>query len=399
MQESYRNNRKTMSYKPVLKKSRFIKRCFRRVRKYYYFIIDNIFGAKLFILRALKIISKQKVFDEKEAKKILLIRMDRIGDFILTTPAFRSIREKYHDTKISLLIPSYLKDLAVNNPCIDEVLIYQGMNSYSGVIKVLKKKSFDLVIIFHPSFKLNLLSFFIKAKWRIGYKAHGGGFLLSNGLVDDRDKRVRHEVESALEIAGIAGAKTEDKSLVLNISNENKQWADKWLESKGINSNEKFAVIHSGSNQPYIRWKKEGFSQVADWIIDNKIFKIIIIGGAKEEGVIDEVVKGMKHIPIVLNNISLGQLSAVMGRSSLFIGNSTGPMHIASALKVPVVAIFGNIHPLDSYQEWGPWSKNSIIVSKDLDCDFCHPGDCKSFDCMELITAEDVIKAIKNILK
>ena len=74
-------------------------------------------------------------------------------------------------------------------------------------------------------------------------------------------------------------------------------------------------------------------------------------------------------------------------------------MHIAAALGVPVVAIFGNIHPLDSYQEWGPWGEGHIVVSKNLDCKNCHPGDCKTFDCMNLITPEDVLRAAEKQMK
>ncbi len=90
----------------------------------------------------------------------------------------------------------------------------------------------------------------------------------------------------------------------------------------------------------------------------------------------------------------LTELVSVIKKCSLFIGNGTGPMHIASALHVPVVAIFGTIHPLDSYKAWGPWGNNHTIVSKDMDCKNCHPSDCKTFDCMNLITANEVLNAV-----
>jgi ADP-heptose:LPS heptosyltransferase len=74
-------------------------------------------------------------------------------------------------------------------------------------------------------------------------------------------------------------------------------------------------------------------------------------------------------------------------------------MHIAAALEVPVVAIFGNIHPLDSYLEWGPWGEGHIVVSKNLNCPDCHPSDCKTFDCMKLISASEVLAAALKQLK
>jgi ADP-heptose:LPS heptosyltransferase len=97
--------------------------------------------------------------------------------------------------------------------------------------------------------------------------------------------------------------------------------------------------------------------------------------------------------------LQLTQLVSLIKKCHLFIGNSTGPMHIAAAIGVPVVAIFGNIHPLDSYLEWGPWGEGHIVVSKNLNCPDCHPGNCRAFSCMELITAEEVFAAAKKQIK
>ena len=105
----------------------------------------------------------------------------------------------------------------------------------------------------------------------------------------------------------------------------------------------------------------------------------------------------MKNKPVLFLDRPLTELVSLIKRSRLFIGNSTGPMHIASALKVPVVAIFGPVHPLDSYQEWGPWGPGHIVVSKNLNCLDCHPSDCREFKCMDLITVDEVMAAVDKL--
>lgn len=106
----------------------------------------------------------------------------------------------------------------------------------------------------------------------------------------------------------------------------------------------------------------------------------------------------MEEKPFEARDMTLTQLVSLIKRGHLFIGNSTGPMHIAAALEVPVIAIFGTMHPLDSYKEWGPWGEKHIIISKELECGDCHPSDCKTFDCMKLISSEEVSKAAKKII-
>jgi heptosyltransferase-2 len=106
----------------------------------------------------------------------------------------------------------------------------------------------------------------------------------------------------------------------------------------------------------------------------------------------------MKMKPVYFTGVSITQLIAIIKSCDLFIGNSTGPMHIAAAVGVPVIAIFGSQHPLDSYHEWGPWSDKSIVISKDTDCPECHPTDCINFDCMNNIEAVEILEAAQNLL-
>ena len=322
-------------------------------------------------------------------KKVLIIRLDRIGDLVLSTPAIRAVRTGFPQAEIHLLVSEYTKDLVDNSPNINKLLI-DGRDGLGG--------DYDLAFALHPGFKQNYLTFKSGAKMRAGYSGRGGSFFLTHKIEDDRATRIRHEVESALEIVGLLGCGTENRDLEITITEGGERLADEFLKKNGLSDKDLIIGIHPGSRQHYIRWKKERFAGVADKLTGTYNAKILLFGGGSEDSLVKSVVQLMKKKPVVAFDLPLLQLVSLIKRCRLFISNSTGPMHIAAALKVPVTAIFGNMHPLDSYQEWGPWGEGHMIVSKDLKCPDCHPTDCRTFDCMTLITEEDVLNAVAGQL-
>jgi len=362
----------------------------RVLRGSFYRIFDFL-GDKIFlILRAFHLLPPSEEFDKKIVKKILIIRLDRIGDVILSTPAIRAVRETFPKAEIHLLVKDYTKDLLVNNPNINRLLIFK---------KDSVSKNYDIAIALHPGITQNYLTFRSGAEHRVGYIGWGGGFFLTHPLKDDRLTRVRHEVESALEVVGAVRCKTEDKRLDISITEEGEKFAEDFFKENNLSSNEPAVAIHPGARQEYIKWKKEGFADVADRLIKYKNAKVILIGSSEEEQLVKDTAVLMVEKPIFAVGLRLTQLVSLVKKCSLFIGNSTGPMHIAAALDIPVVAIFGAVHPLDSYQEWGPWSEKHIVVSKNLNCPHCHPTDCKTFECLKLISVENVVDAAEELLE
>lgn len=374
--------------KIIVKKSglRGLSRYVRKIRKACYYLFDAI-GYILFF--PVFLISAGKKDAKGKINKILVIRIDRIGDVLLSTPAIRAVRETFPAAEISLLVSAYTKDLVVDSPDIDKLLIY-GQDRVSS--------NYDLAFALHSGLRQNYLTFTSGARIRVGYTGWGGGFFLTRKLVDDREKRIRHEVESALEVVGSIGCTTQDKSLRISVTKEGEEFAEEYLQQHQFNKEDIIVVVHPGARQDYIRWEKRGFAAVADRLIKEEKAKVILIASRSEQQLMEEVVSLMREKPFFAIGLSLAQLVSLIKRCRLFIGNSTGPMHIAAALKVPVVAIFGNIHPLDSYQEWGPWGEGHIVVSRNLNCSDCHPSDCKTFDCLQLISAEEVLEAARQQL-
>lgn len=342
------------------------------------------------------LLPKDRKTEDFRRSKILAIRLDRIGDLILTTPALRAVKEAYPKAYLAVLVRGYTKDLIEGLSFIDEVIIFERF-SKKELMGYLKESHFDVSLGFHPDSFVNYLPWRAGIPFRIGYKFCGSGIFLTQSLPDDRDRRIRHEVASALEIAAKIGARPARMSLSIAVHPESERFAEDFFKGNDLVGKEA-VVLHPGARQPYIRWDKKRFAEVADRLVKEARVGVILVGSAQEEGLVKEVKGLMKEECVVAAGLGLGDLVSVIKRARLFIGNSTGPMHIAAALKVPVVAIFGNIHPRDSFQEWGPWGEGHIVVRKDLSCPSCHPGDCRTYACMDAVTVDDVFQAASKIL-
>lgn len=338
-----------------------------------------------------------EIVDKNRVQRILAIRLDRIGDLVLTTPAIRGLKETFPKAYLAVLVKKYTQEVVKGLPFIDEVIVMEDFKKRRDLAAYIKSLHFDVSLGFHPGFFINFLPWAAGIPDRVGYQYGGSALFLTHGVADDRYRRSRHEVESALEITALLGVVLKDQSLSIALQKESEIFAEDFFKKNDL-VGKKVVMIHPGSRQPYIRWDKKRFSELADRLVCEKQMVVILAGSGQEAGLIDEVAGAMTEKSVAATDLSLSRLVSIMKRCVLFIGNSTGPMHIAAALKVPVVAIFGAAHPKDSYQEWGPWEERCAVVSKEMNCRHCHPGDCSTLECMEQIIVEDVYNAAVKLL-
>lgn len=366
-------------------------RAARFLRAFVFGLLDSSAGAIKSCARM------SSVFDRTRVKRILAIRLDRIGDVVLTTPALRAIKETYPACRLTVLVRRSTRDLLLGLPYIDELLCIDDF-SRAYLIAYLRDQHFDVSLAFHPDILTNFIAWQARAAYRVGYAYSGTGLFLTREIIDDRVQRERHEVLSALEVAAAIGVRTTDMSLGISVLPESEAFAASFFQKNGL-SVSGVVAIHPGSRQPYIRWQKEKFAQVADRLFDERKLKSLIIAGPKEEGLAQDVIRLMKTPAVIASGLPLGHLAALMKGCALFVGNSTGPMHMAAALKVPVVAVFGSSHPLDSSVAWGPWGQGHAVVARDAGCRTCHPGDCFSYVCLEKVSVDDVVDVARRCLK
>ncbi len=362
---------------------------FLRLLRFFGYAVIDIAG---WVLLGLPILCmRSRVLKADQVKKILIIRLDRVGDVILSTPAIRAVRESYPDSNIDLLVAPYTKDLVVGNRNVDRVIVFgcEGLD-----------KDYDVAIALHPGLAQNYLVFKSGAAWRVGYTGWGGSFFLTHRVKDDRAVRVRHEVISALEVVGRVGCVTKDVTLEVSQTAQGDREAREFLDTNGIRPQEPYVVIHPGARQEHIRWYHDRFAQVADRIAGERGIKVVITGGPLESGLVKQVKGLMRREAVYTTGLSLTGMVSLLKGSKLFVGNSTGPMHIAAALQIPVVAVIGTMHPLDSFQVWGPWGTTNIVLHKDMECKECHPSNCSTnYECLGQISVEEVFDAALNLLK
>ncbi len=339
-------------------------------------------------------------------KRILILRTDRIGDVLLSTPVIKAVREKYPQAFIAMVVSPYAKDVVEGNLYLDEVIIYDKdgkHKSWERTIKFahnLEKKRFDLAIILHPTNRVHLLSFLAGIGKRVGYDRKLG-FLLTDRITHTKERGEKHELEYNLDLLRYLGINVEDKNIFMPIKKESEEWVDDFFKQEGIRGSDKLLAINPAASCPSKIWPFERFAEVADRLAQKNGFKILVVSGSKDLLIAQNVIKNMRSSVISLaGKTSVSQLASLLKRCSLFISNDSGPVHIASAVGTPVISIFGRKQKGLSPKRWGPVGQRDKFLHKDAGCIECLAHNCKKqFACLKAISVNDVVSCADSILK
>jgi ADP-heptose:LPS heptosyltransferase len=348
-------------------------------------------------LEALAALFSRHPQDSGPAQRVLAVRLDRVGDIVLTTPALQIIKEACPRGHLAVLVRRAVKDLIDGLPFIDEIIVREDF-SFGALVRRLREGRFDAAVGFHPGFFVNVLGWFAGVPRRIGYRYYGSEVFLTQSIPDDREVRVRHEADSACEVTVPLGVTCAQKGLAVAVRQEAERFAEEFFRRHQL-AGERTVLIHPGSRQAYIRWGEARFGAVADRLMEEQGVRVILLAGPGEGALVSRVTSHMKREAVVASELTLAQAVSVIKRCRLFIGNSTGPMHIAAALNVPIVAVFGSRHPLDSVTAWGPREVPHTVLQADCGRPACHPGDCRDYVCMDRIGVDDVVRAAQEHLR
>lgn len=345
---------------------------------------------------------------DKSCKNLLVRVVNWIGDGVMTLPALRALRKAMPETKISLLVKPWVSPLFEKDPNIDEIIIYG--DEYKGAIgkvklsRVLNKKGFCGAILFQNAFDAALIAFLAGIKERAGYNRDGRGFLLTTAVPLPQNEDKVHQIYYYLNLLQQLGiqAKFSDPYIYLKL--------DERLHAREMLKDMKKPILGINPGATYgsaKRWFPDRFAEIANWFISETDGSAVIFGGKTEVNIADEIYK--KVIPdfrtsnsllSLAGKISLRELISLIAECDVFITNDSGPMHIAYAVRTPLVAIFGSTDP----QLTGPPPRvdgnNSVVITPDLSCSPCFERTCKNNDmrCMYAITSDDVYYGIKRVL-
>ena len=327
-------------------------------------------------------------------RRILIIRNDGIGDVLNSTPAISALRDAYRDAHISVVVKPPGAEMLRLNPHVDKVLIYDADNmslrSRWRFLRQLRAERYDMAVVLRNASQSNFMAYFSGARYRIGRRSERKrfSFTLTHGVNFHDPKGTKHETERNMDVARLAGVGDGSRELVLRLSEEERAWARDFLP---VVTPRVLVGIHPGGSSFDKLWPAENFAHIANRLIQDFGAKIALFGGRGEEDLVRSIQDKMTHPPVLATGIQLRQFAALVAECSLFLCNDSGPMHIAAALKVPTVAIFG---PTD-HVRWKPHSENAVIVRQDMDCWPCSAHKCRrAFECIKSLPVEDVWSAI-----
>ncbi|MDD8018611.1 MAG: glycosyltransferase family 9 protein [Bacteroidota bacterium] len=334
-------------------------------------------------------------------KNILLIRTDRIGDVVLSLPMLPVLKRHFPSAKITIMVRRYTKELVERHPCVDDVMLWEadGERSLMQNVALLKQRNFDIAILPYPRFNLALMIFLAGIPLRVGTGYRWYSFLLNKKIYEHRKDAKRHEVEYNLHLLKALGIEESTRpQFDFTVTAEAQHAVEKILRKDKI-IDAKFAVVHVGSGGSARDWPLENFARLADVIKSKLNMNVVLTGGKNEEALVGMVVSKMKTHPMnYVGKFSLMELGALFQRASVFVSNSTGPLHIASVVGTPVVAFYPPIIQC-SPARWGPYTeKKKIFTADNIKCELCKGGACRSNICMNQISVEQVFAGVKDLL-
>jgi len=344
----------------------------------------------------------RKVKTTKRAENILIRGVNWIGDAVITLPAIRAIRRAFPGARISLLVRPWVYEIFRRNPYIDEIILYD--TGRLKLVKELRKRRFDMAILLQNAFDAALITWLAGIPERIGYKRDMRGPLLTHAVPVEKSTEKRHQVYYYLDLLSSIGIKAEDEQPYLHLLYEEREHARGILKEAFGDDNESPVIgINPGATYgPAKRWPAGRFAELASRIIKEFNARIVIFGDESELSIADEIVQKIKsrtpdsesQILDMSGKTDLRELASLISACDVFVTNDTGPMHIASALLVPTVAIFGST----DHRATAPFGEGHRVITKNLTCSPCLKRECPEghLRCMTEITVDEVLNAIKD---
>lgn len=346
--------------------------------------------------------------DRGRGEKILVVQTSYLGDIVLTTPLLDEVKRRFPEAELSILCTPQARSFLVANADLHEIITDdkrgdgRGMRGLWRKAKELRSRGFTLALSPHKSLRSAFLLFLARIPHRIGFRQSAGWFLYHHRV--DRDARC-HDVERNLSILKAFGVNPEEcrQDLHMEVEPASQEAVGRIFNSLGIGSKEgrMFFGLNPGSVWPTKRWSAEGFAELMVQLKMRYPCEILLFGAPEDIEIVDKIQRLSGNLGVSLvERIGLRELACALSWCDVFVTNDSGPMHIAVARDIPVVAIFcATTAALGFY----PYSSNAVLVEKALSCRPCssHGGrrcPLGTEDCIRLIGVEDVLRGVERLL-
>jgi lipopolysaccharide heptosyltransferase II len=351
--------------------------------------------------------------------RILLIRLRQIGDVVFTTPAVHAIRDRFPNARIAYVVEPAAAPVIQPNPHLDEVIVAPRAGGLAGTLADvrlgarLRRGRYDLAVDFHGGPRAALLTWLSGAPLRIGYEVVGRSWMYTHRVARPRELRPRHSVLNQFDLLAPLGIGPPDPGkypVQMPVGLETVRVVGRRLADSGTcDGATQLIVVHVSSNSPFRRWPAESFAAtIAALASAGDLRRIVVTSGPSEAGAVERIVAEARRRldepaasrVLRCGEFSLSELRALVEDAALYIGGDSGPLHIAAASRVPILALYGPTLPERS-QPWRPRELPSVAVDagalpcRPCDQRVCAPGD---FRCLTGIAPESVISAAERLL-
>ncbi len=343
-------------------------------------------------------------------ERILLVRLDNLGDVLLMSPAFRAVRQALPGAHLALLAGPAGCEVGRLDPDVDETILYHALSEdvyfrlpqdperEMVAIETLKERNFDAAIIF-TSYKQSALPaaylcYLAGIPLRAAGSFEGSGSLLTHRHRYEVLVPPKHETLRGLELTEFLGFPPVEPEMVLVPHGEDREGASKLLERHGVEQSASFAIVHPGSSAPSRTYPAKRYAAVVEGLAEKGGLPVLVTGGLGEEDRTRRVA-GSAGIAVG-GETSFGEFAALVGRAAVVVTNNTGTTHVASAMKTPVVTVFAGTNPPE---QWGPWRTPSRLIAHPVPCAPCYKRVCPiGHECLTEISPGTVVEAALQLL-
>lgn len=349
------------------------------------------------------------------ARRVLAVRLDNLGDVLVTTPALHAIKQSLPESSLTLLASPVGAQAGRLNPDIDAVTVYeapwvdpwrrlpQDSARELHMVASLRERHFDGAIVF-TSFRQSplpaaYLCYLADIPLRVAASIDGPGSLLTTR--HKHPERTMHEVERGLDLVGAIGMDTDRTDLVLRVPEHCPAALAARFRTAEIDPHRPLVVLHPGCSMPARTYPGELYARVADLLVRRLGATVILTGTGEEQALVAQVhgdvsAKSRQAVHPFAGMLPFAEFCALIATADLVVTNNTGPMHVAAATKTPVVALFALTNPPE---QWGPWRVPHRLLYQEVPCRLCYSRVCpRGHECLRLVTPDVVVAAAMDLL-
>jgi heptosyltransferase-2 len=333
-------------------------------------------------------------------RRVLVKEVNWLGDIVMSQPALRAVRRAYPSAHLALLVRQELAGFFDGCAWIDEVIPYRlragasGLADRARIVVQLRRGRYDLAVLFADSFDAALWAAVAGIPARVGYIRDARGWLLTHGVARDAVTLAGHQVHYRLHMLRQAlGIEGDADDFAPDVSKPARQSMSHWLDARRRRGGRLIALAPGAAYGPAKEWPAAEWATLIDLLAEGDGAECVLVGARSERARCEEVARSSRSGALIAaGETSVGELVALLSLCDAFAGNDSGSMHVAGALGIPTVGIFGSTNPART----SPLGPRTKVIYRAIDCSPCLARTCRfgHYRCLTEINGEEVAHAL-----